>query len=725
MPSRAVVWRVLAAVVVLGWLAIAGVGGQKIGSLSQVQENSAEAFLPADAESTRASQAQRDLSGAAGLPVFVVAERTDGLTDADVAALQRFADGIADITVADESLAAYLATPTVPVIPSDDGAAALLPITLDGGAARTTLPDGEQAVNEIVSSLRSALDDQVNGDGLRVLTTGPGAQAADLVEAFGAIDSLLLIVALSVVFVILVVVYRSPVLPFLVLLTSMSGLAAAGYVVFELADAGALTLDGQGQGILFILVVGAATDYSLLLVARYREELARQASSFLALRRAWRASLEPIAASAGTVVAGLLCLLLSDLNSNRSLGPVAAIGIGGAFLAALTLLPALLLAGRWLFWPRVPRWQPDAEFSLEKAHPAWHRVGSAVARRPRPIWVTTVLVLGAAAAFVPTFQAEGTRATDVFLADVESVEGQDVLAEHFPAGSGDPVVIIAAEADYREAADIAGSTTGISSVAPVTEDAGPPGAPTPADAPPRVVDGRVELLATLEPAVDSPAALDTVRAIRHDFAEADLDTLVGGTSAARLDTQETASRDRSLIIPLVLAVVLVILMLLLRSVAAGVMLILANVLSFGAALGVSALVFNHVFDFPGADATVPLFAFVFLVALGVDYSIFLMTRVREESIRHGTPPGVVIGLTVTGGVITSAGVVLAATFGALGVVPLLFLAQLAFIVAFGVLLDTFVVRSLLVPALTYELGDRVWWPSRLSRRTPAGNAPDD
>lgn len=715
MPSRAVVWKVLAVAVALGWLAVAGIGGQKVGSLSQVQENSAEAFLPSDAESTRAAQAQRELSGATGLPVFIVAERADGLTDTDLGTLQEFAADVPDVPVADVTLENYLSDATVPVIPSEDGTAALLPVSLDQADVRATLPDGEQALNLAVANLRSALSDDVEGGGLETWATGPGAQAADLVEAFGAIDSLLLLVALSVVFLILVVVYRSPVLPILVLLTSVSGLAAAGYVVYELADAGTLTLDGQGQGILFILVVGAATDYSLLLVARYREELSRHQSTLAALRSAWRASLEPIAASAGTVVAGLLCLLLSDLNSNRSLGPVAAIGIGGAFLAALTLLPALLLAGRWVFWPRVPHAKPGAELSPEQAHPAWHQVGTAVSRRPRAIWVTTVLVLGAAAAAVPTFQAEGTRATDVFLAEVESVEGQDVLAEHFAAGSGDPLVVIAAEGDADEALTIVGDTQGIASVSPVTDEAGLPGAPAPPGAEPRVVDGRVELRATLSTAVDSPEALETVRTVRHDLAEAGLDTLVGGTSATRLDTQDTAARDRTLIIPLVLVVVLLILMLLLRAVVAGLILILANVLSFGAALGVSAIVFNHVLNFPGADATVPLFAFVFLVALGVDYSIFLMTRVREESIRRGTRAGVVTGVTVTGGVITSAGVVLAATFGALGVVPLLFLAQLAFIVAFGVLLDTFIVRSLLVPAITYELGDRVWWPSRLSR----------
>ncbi|NAZ84274.1 MMPL family transporter, partial [Kineococcus sp. R8] len=326
----------------------------------------------------------------------------------------------------------------------------------------------------------------------------------------------------------------------------------------------------------------------------------------------------------------------------------------------------------------------------------WDRVAGVVERHARRTWIVCAVVLAAFAAFFPTFQADGVSQADTFLTDVESVEGSQVLARHFPAGSGEPAEVVVPAAQAPEATRVAGTVAGVDSVA-----AGP------ADATTAVVN------ATLADGPDSTAATETVQRLRTALAAADVDALVGGSTATQLDTLDAARHDRALIIPVVGVAVLLVLVLLLRSVLAAVVLMACTVLSYAATVGIAALVFDHVLGFPGADPVVPLYAFVFLVALGVDYSIFLMTRVREESLQHGTRTGTLLGLRATGGVITSAGVVLATTFAALAVVPLLFLAQLAFLVAFGVLLDTLLVRSFLVPALAHDLGDRVWWPSRL------------
>ena len=499
-------------------------------------------------------------------------------------------------------------------------------------------------------------------------------------------------------------------------------------VVWWLAKFEVLLLSGQTQGILFILVIGAATDYALLFVARFREELRVVQDKGTAVLAAWKGSFEPIVASGGTVIAGLLCLLLSDLKSNSTLGPVAAIGIVFAMLAALTLLPALLLLfGRAVFWPRRPKFEPEVvaeEHGMRKTG-LWARLAGMITKSPRAIWIVTTLVLLAGASGVLQLNAVGVPASDLVLGASEARDGQVALGEHFPGGSGSPVYVVVAEDRLQDAADVLLADDGIDGVsvtaadspsgaATVTEDGlvavGPPGTPVPE---PTVMDGEVLLQGTLTDAADSDAAAATVRELRVELHE--LDALVGGVTATAIDTNDASIHDRNLIIPVVLVVIMLILMLLLRSILAPVLLIITTVLSFGTAMGVSALMFNGVFGFPGADPAVPLYGFVFLVALGIDYNIFLMTRVREESLEHGTREGVLRGLSITGGVITSAGLVLAATFAALSVIPILFLAQLAFIVAFGVLLDTFVVRSLLVPALAYDLGRVIWWPSKLWR----------
>ena len=430
-----------------------------------------------------------------------------------------------------------------------------------------------------------------------------------------------------------------------------------------------------------------------------------------------------LAVGAGAGVPALVAVLL-DADTAVVLG----LAVVGALVGlALTVLVGLRLRarrrrresagepteqGRWVFWPSEPRLG-----SVDTAGTGvWARLARTIGRRPRRVWVSTVVVLGALAAFLPFLDADGVAQSDVFLVEVESVTGGEVLARHFPAGSDSPTLVVVPQADAEAVVDLLRADDGVES-AELTRVPGPdPSAP----GEPVVVDGRVQVEAVLVDASDSLEAQATVERLREDLDEVSEDALVGGQTAQQLDVLDVSTADQYRIIPVVLVVIFVVLALLLRSIVAPALILAANILSFAATLGASALVFRYVFDFPGADPAVPLFGFVFLVALGIDYSIFLMTRVREESARIGTRPGILAGLSVTGGVITSAGIVLAATFAALGVLPILFLAQIAFIVAFGVLLDTFVVRSLLVPALGYDIGRAIWWPHPMSRADAPG-----
>jgi RND superfamily putative drug exporter len=701
---------VIPAVLIVGWLALAGFGGPTFGKISDVSTNDQASFLPASAESTQVSALVPEFAGADDIPAIVIVARDGGLTDADLSFLESFAADAAEVEGVGDELS--------PVIPSEDGEAAeiIVPIASE--------------VGDTVAALAELLEDAP--DGLEALVTGPAGFTADLVAGFAGIDGILLLTALGAVLVILVIVYRSPLLPFIVLGTAVFALCAAILVVYWLALADVVTINGQVQGILFILVIGAATDYALLYTARYREALAIHEKRWDATWAALRGSFEPILASGLTVIAGLLCLLLSDLNSNKALGPVAAIGIAFSLLAALTLLPALLLAaGRVAFWPRRPQLGGRVAAEGGVSRPTtpgklWPAVANLIAQRARLVWALSLVVLLIASAGLALFKADGVPQSELVLGDSPARNGQVLLGEHFPAGSGSPAVIVGDEDLITELADAAAALDGVDGVEalsdnsptgsmPVGTDAAPFPIPTLVPLEPAVVDGQVMLRATLTDAADSADAEQTIRELRDAVHAVDEAALVGGVTALALDTDDTAIRDRTVIIPVVLLVILVILILLLRSLIAPLVLIGSVIVSFAAALGVSALVFEGVFGFPGADPSVPLFGFVFLVALGVDYNIFLMTRVREESLRHGTREGVLRGLTVTGGVITSAGIVLAATFAALGVIPILFLAQIAFIVAFGVLLDTLIVRSLLVPAAIYDLGRFSWWPSRLSR----------
>ena len=710
-PGRTKLTRLIVVVLVLfAWFGLAGVGGPLVGRLSEVQKNDNASFLPKSAESTEVGKLAAKFSSTDALPYFLVIERGTGLKPSDSAAVSDFIAGIPSLPfeIKGYSLGPYLAktqTPTT-AVPSQDGKALLVPVLLDAKKAADTI-GSSSPLFEGAKALRASAAKTLTPQGLVVYVTGPGGVLADFVTAFGGIDGILLFVALGVVFFILLVVYRSPILPVAVLMTAIFGLAVAAMVIYPLAKNDAIGLNGQSQGILSILVVGAATDYSLLLVSRYREELHEHPSKWVAMGVAWRAAVEPIAASAATVILGLLCLLLSQLGSTRGLGPIGALGIAGALVASLTFLPAvLLLFGRRIFWPIIPRVDHvHAEDSVGRRG-VWGRVAAMVGRHPRRTWVLTLVGLLACAAFVPTLKADGIPQSQIFLNKVDSVTGQEVLARHFPAGSGSPVQIIAPQTKAEQALAEVKSVVGVAS-AFVGQAPG---------VPPKVVDGNVLIQATLTPGADSPAAEAVVERLRGTLDRVGPDVLVGGSTAVNFDVRQASERDLRVIIPAILAVVFIVLMLLLRSLVAPMILVAANVISFAATLGVAALVFTHVFHFPGSDPATPLYAFVFLVALGIDYSIFLMTRVREESALRGTRPGILVALAVTGGVITSAGIVLAATFSALSIIPIVFLVQIAFIVAFGVLLDTLVVRSLLVPAFAYDLGRRIWWPNRLAKQ---------
>ncbi|QDW31556.1 MMPL family transporter [Arthrobacter sp. KBS0702] len=696
------------AVLVVAWLAIAGIGGPTFGRLSEVSSNDQASFLPAGAEATAAQEWQAKFRDSKEIPAVIVIESDSAFTPAQ----------LGEAAALKGKLAALQAGSTViGPIPSEDAKAVQFVVPIASAGEVKTV------IKELRDEVRASAP-----EGMRTFVTGPAGLTADLVSAFAGIDGILLLVALGAVFLILLVVYRSLLLPIAVLFTSVFALCAAILLVFGMAKLGWIQLNGQSQGILSILVIGAATDYALLYVARFREALTHTTNRTAAALTAWKAACEPILASGATVIIALLCLLFSDLNSNKALGPVAAAGILCSLFAALTLLPAMMaLLGRAAFWPFRPKLLPATErepelvTGLEGQKGLWGATGSLVSRRPRTVWIASVLLLLVAAAGVLQLKANGVPQTDVILAASNAVDGQDALARHFDAGSGSPAVIVADEAKAQDVLAKTKASAGVGDAYLLAEGsvpivAGAPGAP----AAPAVRDGKVLINATLNYAADSNEAENVVLDLRRELKQTDGGALVGGVTATALDTNTTAQRDLVTIIPVVLAVILVILMLLLRSVLAPVLLVASVVLSYGAAMGVSAVVFNHVLGFPGADATVPLFGFVFLVALGVDYNIFLMSRVREESIKHGTRPGILRGLGVTGGVITSAGVVLAATFAALGVIPIMFLVQLAFIVAFGVLLDTVLVRSLLVPALAYDIGPLIWWPSKLGR--PATDA---
>jgi putative drug exporter of the RND superfamily len=690
--ARLVVGRWRRLVVLGAWLLVAAALGPLAGRFEGAQKNEPSSFLPGNAESVKVLEASKGFPSGQQTPAVVVFRDGKGLGAAGRAAVEGKPAQIGAAKIPGVRAVS-------PVAWSRDGTAAVISVPIAAGGDSDVLVS---AVDEVRALAHEGLP-----PGVVAKVTGPAGFSADATKAFEGINSTLLVVTAALVFVLLVLIYRSPIfwlLPLFTLLLAESVVRGLGTL---LADAG-VVINGQTGGILLVLVFGAGTDYALLLTARYREELHRVDDRYEAMRVALQQGGPAIVASAGTVIAALLCLSLARVNSTAGLGPVGAMGVAVAAAAMLTLLPVLLLlGGRRAFWPFVPR----AGSEQPSSSGFWNRLGRRIEHRRRLAWIGTTLALAVLALGTLGLDDDLTTA-NAFRGSVESVQGQRLLEQSFPAGESAPsVVLVTDRAELGPALEAARSAPGVTRVGPPERgDAG----------------SRFTVILAGDPFGTSGFA--SIGPLRRDLREAVGDAaLVGGPTAEEADLRTAVQRDTRLLIPLVLAVVLGILVLLLRAVAAPVLLIVTVVLSFAAALGGSLLLFDLFADFPGEDPSYPLFAFIFLVALGVDYNIFLMARVREEALRLPTRDAMLRGLAVTGGVITSAGIVLAGTFSVLAVLPLVALTQIGITVAFGVLLDTFVVRSILVPALTFELGDRVWWPSSLSRRTrtgaPPGSAP--
>ncbi|SCF34798.1 putative drug exporter of the RND superfamily [Micromonospora viridifaciens] len=665
------------------WLVLVAAAGPLALKLTEVQDNDALGALPASAEASRAVQRAQEAFPDSQKPLAVaVYVREAGLTDADRAkvdadraAFSRYADG----------------GQVSPPVPSEDGQALLLSFPVAGDA-------GQRA--DAVGGIKERLTTDTPAN-LRTALTGPAGGEDDVFDAFAGMDTALLLATAGTVALLLLVTYRSPVLWLIPLVTVALANQLASAVVYLLAKHAGLAVDFQSQSILTVLVFGVGVDYALLLIARYREELRRHADRHAAMAVALRRSIGAIGASAATVALGLLCLLAAQLPSTRGLGPVGAVGIVAALLAMTTLLPAVLVIfGRWLFWPFVPRYSPDAVgLDVAAEHGVWRRIAGFVGRRPRAVWLGTAAAL-VALSFGMVNLSIGMPHDKAFTKEVGSVTGQRMIEAHYPRGSASPAEILAA-------AGPAGQVVAAARTVPGVAEVGEPEVSP---------DGRwVRIAAVLADTPDSDAALATVERLREAVhAVPGAQALVGGDTAYLIDEERTVDRDNRTVVPLVLAVVLVILVLLLRALVAPLLLLASVVLSYAAALGAAGLILDAM-GYPHLFVGIPLQTFLFLVALGVDYTIFLSTRAREEAARLGHRNGVLHALAVTGGVITSAGVVLAATFGALSVLPLVPSVQTAVIISVGVLLDTFLVRSLLVPALALHLGRRTWWPGALAR----------
>ncbi len=691
--------------VVIIWFAITGVFGPLFGKLTSVQENNNSSFLPKGAEATKAQDAIAEFTSGEtfNFPTLILFE---GKADvATFATINQRLSTAGDLTLAgtDAKISDYIMEGAqITAFPSEDGKAVLGNIPLDGNSIVELLPNDEPVLPAVVEALREYVEPLAAELGVETYVTGPGGLLGDLFGAFGSLDSTLLLTTLGVVALILIFVYRSPVLWIIPLLSAMFALTTAGGIVYLLAKRDIIDVDGQSQGILSVLVIGAATDYALLLIARYREELHLHENRYDAMRAAYKGVWEPILASGTTVSISLLILLFSQLTNTAGLGPIGAIGIVCAMITILTLLPALLLLfGRWIFWPRRPLFDGDDHVMSG----LWSKIGNSIGANPRKAWVISGSVLLIFAFASTTLKADGIGTVDTFTGKPESVVGQKLLETHFPGGEGDPTQVVVTASKLDEVALALSTAPGVTNVVPMMDPMNPSVV--------KVVNGKAILNVTLNKAPDSVEAGNDIPGIRQIAHAKDASSLVGGTSAVYFDVRTANNRDNRTIIPIILFVITLILGVLLRSILSAILLLGTVVLSYFATLGVCALVFNHVFGFAGGDNSFPLFAFIFLVALGIDYNIFLMTRVREESQKIGTRAGVIKGVTVTGSVITSAGIVLAATFAVLGLLPLVPLAELGFAVAFGVLLDTIIVRSILVPALVHEIGPKIWWPSKL------------
>jgi RND superfamily putative drug exporter len=665
-------------VVLLVWVVLLGTIGPLAGKFEDAQKNETSSFLPGDAESVRAQKEVRKFPSGQVAPAIAVYRRDGGLTAADRA---RVAGDRRALLAQQIEGVKGIPPPTV----SRDRTTAILIAPIRSSGDSDTLEDATEDIRAQVNGNPSA--------GLETAVTGPAGFSKDAIEVFSKINGTLLLATALLVFVLLILIYRSPIFWLIPLISVLAAEALSRGFGYLLAEAG-VTINGQTAGILGVLVFGVGTDYALLVVSRYREELRGHEDKHEAMKIALGRTGPTVVASALTVIAALLCLLLAEVNGTRGLGPVGALGVVLAALAMLTLLPALLTAtGRRAFWPFIPR---VGGHGADATHGIWRRIGDRIALKPRRVWIGTTAGLLVLCLGLTSFDT-GLTQPDQFRDDVEAVDGQKLLNQAFPAGTNAPTdVVVPRPATARRVAAALEARPDVVRVIPA--ERGAPG---------------VLLSVTLRPDPYSTRAFDVIPKLRATAkATGGASVLVGGPTAEEHDLRSSSSRDSALIPPVTIVVVLLILAVLLRALVAPLILVATVVLSYAAALGVSYFFIDRVFGFAGSDPSLPLFAFIFLVGLGVDYIIFLMTRVREEAVEHGTRGGTVRALAVTGGVITSAGIVLAGTFSTLAVLPLVPLTEIGFAIAFGVLLDTFVVRSILVPALALDLGDTIWKPGK-------------
>jgi RND superfamily putative drug exporter len=632
--------------------------------------------VPANSEAARADATRPEFPRGDSVPAILVVTRPDGstLTPADLAATDAARTRV---------LAAGEVAGAPPVVVSEDGQAAVATIPLPADVSGFKL-------DEAVRSLRTAAADGLPSD-LRAELTGGPAFGADIANSFSGANFTLLAVTAAVVALLLIITYRSPVLWLVPLLVIGFADRVGSVVGAAIATGVGTTPDGSTSGITSVLVFGAGTNYALLLISRYREELGRTADHRAALATAMRNAGPAIIASNATVVLALLTLLLASSPSTRSLGVQAASGlVVAAIFVLLVLPPALGLFGKRLFWPFVPK--VGAEPLTTTGF--WHRVADGVAKRPGRVAAVSIAALALLSTGLFSTPI-GLSQTEQFRVQAESVTGYETLAAHFPSGLTDPTRVVAATADDAAISQAITSTPGVVSANPTGQSP----------------SGLTQWSVVLDSAPGSDEAFDTVDALRASVHDVDGDALVGGSDASARDARASAERDLRVVVPAILAVVLVVLYALLRAALAPLILVAVTVLSSLAALGLGGWVSVHVFGFPALDNTTPLFVFLFLVALGVDYTIFLVTRAREETSEHGTRDGIVRAVSATGAVITSAGIVLAAVFCVLGVLPLIVLTQIGIIVGLGILLDTFVVRTVIIPALFTLIGPRIWWPA--------------
>lgn len=661
---RALPWAVIGL-----WIVVLAVSGVFAGKLGGVKHDEAVDYLPASAQSTQVARIQQAMPGGGATDLVLVYHRASGLTAADQDAVRRQSAALGS---------AYRLVGAAPhTVTAADGRTAMVPVAIAESAGKP---------EDVVKAVRARLDTG-RPAGLDVLVGGPGAAQADAKGVFASIDGTLLMSTAAVVALLLILTYRSPFL-WLVPLGAV-GVAAgtAMAVVYGLVEAFGLTVSNMSSSVMTVLIFGAGTDYALLLISRYRDELRHRAEPYEAMAAALRGVGPAVLTSAATVVAGLLCLLAADLNSSRGLGPVGAVGIVCALAAMTTLLPAVLvLLGRRVFWPLVPAYGS----APRSGRGVYGRIGGLVTRRPVVTLAASLTAVGALALGIGNLPG-ALRQDDTFTTKPDSVAADTLLHQVFPGRSTQAVTVVVPTARAAAAEAAVRGTPGVASSAPG-----------------RSAGGWSEIAVYPSAAPDSPAEHATIRGLRA--ATAPEHALVGGVSAQRLDTASTSSRDRGLVVPLVLGAVFLLLAALLRSLVAPLLLTAAMVAVWAAALGIGGLLFGPVLGLHGMDPGLPLLSFVFLVALGVDYGIFLMHRMREETLRGAEPRrATVTALEATGGVIASAGIVLAATFTVLASLPLVMMVEMGVVIALGVLLDTFVVRTFLVPAAAVLLGRRVWW----------------